>query len=148
MRQAGDIWTLSSYWWRPGQISTPGGKGERRPSAGNINICNVRSYRAKTPLDLARDRGHYQVIRYLQYILQKRYNPNVTRERRRQDQIKLPEFVIEEVAEEEEVDETTDEVIQDRKEENDCYIQELEIYLESLNIKLKQVLEEKEREVQ
>ena len=79
----------------------------------SVNICNVRSYRAKTPLDLARDRGHYQVIRYLQYILQKRHNPNVTQERRRQDQIKLPEFVIEEVAEEEEE--------------------------ESLNIKLKQV---------
>ena len=59
----------------------------------------------------------------------------------------MPEFVIEEVAEEEEVDETTAEVIQESKEENDCYIQELEIYLESLNIKLKQVLEEKEREV-
>ena len=81
----------------------------------SVNICNVRSYRAKTPQDLARDRGHYQVIRYLQYILQKRHNTNVTRERRRQDQIKLPEFVIEEVAEEEEEEE------------------------ESLNIKLKQV---------
>ena len=114
----------------------------------SVNICNVRSYRAKTPLDLARDRGHYQVIRYLQYILQKRYNPNVTRERRRIDQIKLPEFVIEEVAEEEEEEEETpDEVFEEKKEENDCYIQELEIYLESLNIKLKQVLEEKEREV-
>ena len=114
----------------------------------SVNICNVRSYRAKTPLDLARDRGHYQVIRYLQYILQKRYNPNVNREMRKQDQRKLPEFVIEEVAEEEEEEEgTLDEVIQEKKEENDCYIQELEIYLESLNIKLKQVLEEKEREV-
>ena len=116
------------------------------------NICCFRSYRAKTPLDLARDRGHYQVIRYLQYVLQKRYNPNVTRERRRQEQIKLPEFVIEEVAEEEEEEEEegeedTQDVLQEKKEENDCYIQELEIYLESLVIKLKQVLEEKDREV-
>ena len=113
---------------------------------GNIHNCTVRSYRAKTPLDLARDRGHYQVIRYLQYIHQKRYNPNINREARRQEQIKLPEFVIEEVAEEEE-EETPDEVIQEKKEENDCYIQELEIYLDSLNIKLQEVLEEKERQV-
>ena len=61
----------------------------------------------------------------------------------------MPEFVIEEVAEEEEEEEeeTPEEVFEEKKEENDCYIQELEIYLESLNIKLKQVLEEKEREV-
>ena len=62
----------------------------------------------------------------------------------------MPEFVIEEVPEEEEEEEeeeTPDEVFEEKKEENDCYIQELEIYLESLNIKLKQVLEEKEREV-
>ena len=53
----------------------------------------------------------------------------------------------EEEEEEEEEEEDTQDVLQEKKEENDCYIQELEIYLESLVIKLKQVLEEKDREV-
>ena len=53
----------------------------------------------------------------------------------------------EEEEEEDEDEEDTQDVVQEKKEENDCYIQELEIYLESLVIKLKQVLEEKDREV-
>ena len=33
---------------------------------------NVRADRAKTPLDIARDKGHVEVIRYLQFTLQQR----------------------------------------------------------------------------
>ena len=108
---------------------------------------NPRSDRAKTPLEIARNKGHYEVIRYLQFSLQNKFNPNV-----RPEEVsgirKLPELVIEEVAEEEDDDEgTLDETIHEKRGETDSYIQDLEIYLESLNIKLVQVREEKDREV-
>ena len=108
---------------------------------------NPRSDRAKTPLEIARNKGHYEVIRYLQFSLQNKVNPNVRPEEVRGIR-KLPELVIEEVAEEEEENEgTLDETIHEKKGETDSYIQDLEIYLESLNIKLVQVREEKDREV-
>ena len=110
---------------------------------------NPRSDRAKTPLEIARNKGHYEVIRYLQFSLQNKFNPNVRPEEVRGIR-KLPELVIEEVAEEEEEEEdegTLDETIHEKIGETDSYIQDLEIYLESLNIKLVQVREEKDREV-
>ena len=109
---------------------------------------NPRSDRAKTPLEIARNKGHYEVIRYLQFSLQNKFNPNIRLEEVRGIR-KLPELVIEEVAEEEEEDDegTLDETIHEKKGETDSYIQDLEIYLESLNIKLLKVREEKDREV-
>ena len=107
---------------------------------------NPRSDRAKTPLEIARTKGHYEVIRYLQFSLQNKFNPNVRSEQVREIR-KLPELVIEEVAEEEEEEATLDEALHEKKVENDCYLRDLEIYLESLNIKLGQIREQKDREV-
>ena len=108
-----------------------------------LSLC-IRSDRAKTPLEIARTKGHFEVIRYLQLALQNRFNPNVHVEQSRQIR-KLPELVIEEVAEEEE-EGALDDAIQEKKADNDCYLQELEIYLESLNLKRTQVIEQKDRE--
>ena len=49
--------------------------------------------------------------------------------------------------EEEEEEATLDEALHEKKVENDCYLRDLEIYLESLNIKLGQIREQKDREV-
>ena len=90
------------------------------------------------------------MIRFLQYTLQNRFNPSIKTGQARQESRQLPELVIEEVEEEEEEVEETEameEVIQEKKVETDCYLQELEIYLESLNVKLNEVREQKDREV-
>ena len=117
-----------------------------------------RADKAKTALDIARERGHYNVIRYLQYVHQKRFQPIIRPEAEQNDteldkysndssntlQVpcnnNVPDVIVEEAIED---------INHEEEDSNphEAKIKELQNYLSELMEHLDVVMESKKQEV-